>query len=67
MGEYKNKAFTLRIDNELMEKMRNISEKESRTLTKQIEIAIKQHINEYERTHNITIQIGRDNNGNINL
>lgn len=52
MGEYKNKAFTLRIDNELMEKLRKIAEEESRTITKQIEIAIKQHIKEYEKGKN---------------
>lgn len=68
MGIYKNKAYTLRIDNELMDKLRKIAEKEDRPLSKQIERIIKQYIDNYEkRNGNIKIEIGRDNNGSIDI
>lgn len=51
MGKYKNKAYTLRIDNELMEKIKKIAELEDRTTNKQIERYIKDCIEKYEKEH----------------
>ena len=48
MGKYKNKAYTLRIENELMEKTKKLAEKEDRPIHKQIERIIREYINEYE-------------------
>lgn len=68
MGTYKNKAFTLRIDQNTMEKTKGIAEKEGRTTNKQIEYMLNKYIDEYEKANGgIAINIGRDNNGNINL
>ena len=70
MGIHKNKAYTLRIDNELMEKLKYCCTQEDRTVNKQIERLIKQYINNYENEHgNINIQnvIMGDNNGTINM
>lgn len=39
-GNYKNKAFTLRINEEIMEKIKSIAEKNYRTTTKQIELIL---------------------------
>lgn len=68
MGEYKNKAFTLRINDNIMQKIKNIAENEGRTANKQIEKILKTYIEEYEKNNGvININIGRDNNGTINL
>ena len=48
IGKYKNKAYTLRIENELMEKTKKLAEKEDRPINKQIERIIREYINEYE-------------------
>lgn len=48
MGEYKNKTYPLRLDNELMNKLRALAEKEDRPLSKQIERIIRTYIKEYE-------------------
>ena len=71
MGTYKNKAYPLRIDNELMEKVRVISEKEDRPISRQLERIIKEYIENYESKNgsiNIqkTINMG-DNHGTINM
>lgn len=50
-GIYKNKAYTLRIDNELMEKLKVIASKEDRPINKQIERITRQYINQYEQEH----------------
>lgn len=49
MGKYKNKAYSLRIDDELMKKVKIIAEKEDRPISKQLERIIKQYVEQYER------------------
>ena len=71
MGIHKNKAYSLRIDNELMEKLKQCCIKEDRTVNKQIERLIKEYINNYESEHGEiviqkTINMG-DNHGTINM
>lgn len=71
MGEYKNKAFTLRIDEKIMEKIKIVAEQEDRTATKQIERILKKYLDDYESTNgtiatNKTINM-QDNNGTINM
>ena len=56
MGKYKNKAYTLRIENELMDKIKIISEKEDRPINRQIERIVREFIEEYE-----------EKNGKINV
>lgn len=65
MGEYKNKAYTLRIDNEIMEQIRQIAKIEDRTINKQIEHIAKEYINRHYKEKNNTININ-DNHGHIN-
>lgn len=66
MGNYKNKAYNLRLDKEIMDKVRFIAEKEDRPLSKQFERIIKDYLDRYEKEHgNVVINI--QNNQNINL
>ena len=51
MGKYKNKTFTLRIDNTLQEKVKIIAEKEDRAITSQYERIVRKYIKEYEAQH----------------
>lgn len=51
MGQYKNKAYPLRIDSELMSKVRVLAHEEDRTTSKQLERIIRQHIEQYESEH----------------
>ena len=51
MGKYKNKAYSLRIDNELMEKVKIIAENEDRPISKQLERIIRQYVEQYEEEH----------------
>lgn len=51
MGEYKNKAYPLRIDGTIMEKLRIIAEQNSRTKNKEIEYALKKYVDVYEAQH----------------
>ncbi len=51
MGKYKNKAYSLRIDNELMDKVKIIAEDEDRPVSKQLERIIRQYIDQYEKAH----------------
>ena len=73
MGTYKNKAYTLRLDNDIMEKVRYIAEKEDRPLSKQLERIIKQYVDNYEDNNgtiinkSVNIDNGSINNGNISL
>lgn len=48
MGTYKNKAYPLRINEELMNKITKIAEDEHRTRNKQIEYILESFVNEYE-------------------
>lgn len=69
MGVHTNKAYSLRLDNELMDKIKKIAEKEDRPLSKQFERIIRQFVDEYEQKNGKinTVNIGRDNNGTINM
>ena len=49
MGEYKNKTYPLRLDNNLMDKLRKLAEQEDRPLSKQIERIVREYIQAYEQ------------------
>lgn len=51
MGKYKNKTYSLRIDDDLMKKVKMIAEKEDRPVSKQLERIIRQYIEQYEQEH----------------
>lgn len=51
MGKYKNKSYSLRIDDELMKKVKMIAEAEDRPVSKQLERIIKQYVEQYEKEH----------------
>lgn len=51
MGKYKNKSYSLRIDDELMKKVKMIAEAEDRPVSKQLERIIKQYVEQYEQEH----------------
>lgn len=59
MGTYKNKAYPLQLDNETMEKVRHIAQKEDRPISKQFERITKEYIKNYEKLHG---EIRTDNN-----
>lgn len=66
MGTYKNKAYTLRIDNNLMDKIKTIALKEDRPISKQIERMLKDQVEKYENEHgDIKINMLK-NDGTIN-
>lgn len=72
MGEYKNKAYSLRLDNELMDKVRIIASKEDRPLSKQLERIVRTYIEQYEQSNGAIntknqVNIGNNNNGNIHI
>ena len=49
-----SKATTsIRVDEDLFEKIKIIAEKERRSLNAQIEVSIERYIVEYEKTHGI--------------
>lgn len=60
MGQYKNKTYPLRLDNELMEKIRIIANQEDRPISKQIERVMREYVKQYEQEHG-TIQIDDSN------
>lgn len=70
MGEHKQKLFSFRTNDELIEKLNIIAEKHSRTRNKEIEYALKQYVENYETQEgkinlkNINIDT---NNGTINM
>lgn len=51
--------FTLRIDDELLKKLRYIAEYNARSANRELEVLIKRHIAEFEKTHE---KISLDNN-----
>ena len=51
MGQYKNKAYPLRIDAKIMDKMKIIADNNSRTKNKEIEYALMQYVKQYHKTH----------------
>lgn len=48
MSEHKNKAYPLRLDDTIREKIKYIADKENRKLSQQYEIIINDFVNEYE-------------------
>lgn len=48
MGTYKNKTYPLRIELEIMEKIKEIAKIEDRTTNKQIERILRKYIEDYE-------------------
>lgn len=79
---YKNKTYSLRLPNELQQKIKAIAEKENRKISQQYELIIRNWINDYEAIHGKieikedtveestggkTVNIGRDNKGTINM
>lgn len=46
---YKNKAYSLRIPNEMQEKVKAIAKKENRKISQQYELIIKKFLDEYEK------------------
>lgn len=70
MGKHKSKAYPLRLEDELMEKLRTIAENEDRPLSMQIQRIVKDYIDKYESEHgqihikNINVI---DNKGTINM
>lgn len=51
MGKYKNKTFTLRIENTLQDKIKIIAQKEDRPITSQYEKIVREYIQTYESIH----------------
>lgn len=51
-GNYKNKAYPLRIDEALMDKIKEIASKEDRTTNKQIEKILREWVEQYEAEQN---------------
>lgn len=51
MGEYKNKTYPLRIDNNLRLKIEYIANLEDRSIKQQYERIIKNYLSEYETNH----------------
>lgn len=47
------RVFTLRLEEDNFEKIKHIADKNKRSIAKQIEYLIEQHINEYEREHGV--------------
>ncbi len=47
-GKYKNKAFTLRIDETLMERLKKIADEEERTVNKQIEYILRRWVEKHD-------------------
>ncbi|MCM3041296.1 Arc family DNA-binding protein [Paenibacillus motobuensis] len=45
------RVFTLRLEEENFEKIKFIADRNKRSIAKQIEYLIEQHINEYETEH----------------
>lgn len=70
MGVHKQKLFSFRTNDELIEKLNIIAEKHSRTRNKEIEYALKQYVENFEdqegkiNLKNINIDT---NNGTINM
>lgn len=48
MDKHINKAYSLRIDSEIMDKIKIIAKKENRYANKQIEYILKKYIEQYE-------------------
>lgn len=69
MGKYKNKSYSLRLDEDIMNKLRAIADKEDRPLSKQFERIAREYIENYEKKNgSINVEI-HDNKHieNINI
>lgn len=53
MGKYKNKSYSLRIENELMNKVKALADIEDRPTNKQIERILREYIKKYEEENGI--------------
>lgn len=49
--EYKLSKFTLRIDDELLQKFRYVAEYNARSANRELEMLIKKHIAEFEKAN----------------
>ncbi len=49
-GKYKNKAYPLRIDEEIITQLKIIAKNEDRTLNKQIERILRQWLEDYNES-----------------
>lgn len=65
MGKNKVKAYSLRLEEELMAKVRTIAEKEDRKISDQLTRIIREYINNYE-SKNGNIIIGEINQSGKN-
>lgn len=61
MGANKQKLYSFRTDNELIEKLNIIAEKHSRTRNKEIEYALKKYVEQYEKEE------GKINNNKLSI
>ena len=48
---YKNKAYSLRIPNEMQQKIKIIASRENRKISQQYELIIRNFLNDYEAVH----------------
>ena len=51
MGEYKNKAYNLRLEPDMMAKVRFIADEAERPLSNQFKIIIRDYLERYEAEH----------------
>lgn len=58
---YKNKTYSLRIPNELQQKIKTVASRENRKISQQYELIIRNWINDYEAIHG-EIEVGEGNN-----
>lgn len=58
---YKNKTYSLRIPNELQQKIKTVASRENRKISQQYELIIRNWINDYEAIHG-EIEVGEENN-----
>ena len=58
---YKNKTYSLRIPNELQQKIKTVASRENRNISQQYELIIRNWINDYEAIHG-EIEVGEGNN-----
>lgn len=58
---YKNKTYSLRIPNELQQKIKTVASRENRKISQQYELIIRNWINDYEAIHG-EIEVGEGDN-----
>ncbi len=59
-GNYKNKAYPLRIDEALMERIKDIAAKEDRTTNKQIEKILREWVEQYDASKNQELLVSQN-------